>query len=81
MLPFHITVTILFSRTSVSSQTTKKVFLINKKALHMIDDIFWYTGFKNAEAGSKVYVMNFVIIMIILIILIILTASSGVGHS
>ena len=70
----------LFSRTSLSSEETQKVFLLNKEAVHMIDDFFWNMGFRNAEAAAKVYARIVVIVQRILIVVIIPTGTTGLGH-
>ena len=37
---------------------TKKVNLFNKGLVHMMDDIFWLMGLKNAESAAKVTFFN-----------------------
>ena len=82
VLPFHVTHTKLSSHTSeLSSQRTKTVFMLNKGFVHMVDDIFWNMGFKNAEAAEKVVMSSLLLFVFILIILIIFTASMCLGHS
>ncbi len=54
-------------RYSAKGTVVKKISLINKSLIHLIDDIFWNLGFKNETQAEKVIV----IICIILIIYII----------
>jgi hypothetical protein len=39
---------------SVKGAAVKKIFLLNKKIVHLIDDIFWNMGFKTETQAEKV---------------------------
>ena len=54
----------------------KKIFMLNKNIVHLIDDIFWHMGFKTETQAEKVIlIIHFLafetIITLILIIRII----------
>ena len=52
---FHLTLAVLFRRTSQTSQTTKSFHFINPTIVHLIDDIFWTMGFKSSDCADKVW--------------------------
>ncbi len=39
---------------SVKGTVVKKIFRLNKKIVHLIDDIFWHMGFKTETQAEKV---------------------------
>ncbi len=64
-------------RYSAKGTVVKKISLINKSLIHLIDDIFWDLGFKNETQAEKVIVIIRIILItyIIRIICIILIIS------
>ena len=42
------------TETNASEQRTVKMFLFNKKLIHLIDDIFWHMGFHNSAKQELV---------------------------
>ena len=48
----------------------KKMYLVNKNIVHLIDDIFWNLGFKTETQAEKVTTEIMIIICIMHIILI-----------
>ena len=77
----HVNHTKCFSCTSESSsQRTRRIFILNTSLLHLMDDIFWNMGFKNAEAADKVVMSSLLLFLFILIILIICTGSNFLGR-
>ena len=57
-------------RHSAKGTFVKKIPLINKNLIHLIDDIFWNLGFKNAEKAEKVIAIIRIILIIDVIFLI-----------
>ncbi len=57
-------------RHSANGTFVKKIPLINKNLIHLIDDIFWNLGFKTAEKAEKVIVIIRIIPIIHIILLI-----------
>ncbi len=64
-------------RYSTKGTVVKKIPLINKSLIHLIDDIFWNLGFKNDTQAEKVIVITriMLIISVIFIIRIVLIIS------
>jgi hypothetical protein len=44
----------------------KKMYLMNKNIVHLIDDIFWKTGFKTETEAGKVIIRIITIILLVL---------------
>ncbi len=63
MVGMSLTSCLFRRRYSAKGTVVKKISLINKSLIHLIDDIFWNSGFKNETQTEKVIV----IIRIILI--------------
>jgi hypothetical protein len=64
------------SSCSVKGTVVKKIFILNKKIVHWIDDIFWHMGFKTETQAEKViliirFIAFITIITLITLILII----------
>ena len=60
-----------------TGKINKKIFMVNKNIVHLIDDVFWNMGFKTESQADKVYSLHslyslFLIIHIMFIIYIIL---------
>jgi hypothetical protein len=45
---------ILYGRQSAKGEFMKKMYLVNKSIVHLIDDIFWNLGFKTDNQAEKV---------------------------
>ncbi len=62
---------------SAKGTVVKKISLIDKSLIHLIDDIFWNVGFKNETQAEKVIVIILIILIayIIRILCIILIIS------
>ena len=61
---------------SVKGTVVKKIFILNKNIVHLIDDIFWNMGFKTETQAEKViliirFIAFITIITLITLILII----------
>ena len=57
-------------RYSAKGTVVKKISLINKSLIHLIDDIFWNLGFKNETQAEKVIVIIRIIPIIYIISII-----------
>ena len=61
---------ILYGSQSAKGGFMKKMYLVNKNIVHLIDDIFWNLGFKTDTQAEKVTTEIMIIICIMHIILI-----------
>ncbi len=58
------------SRYSVKGTVAKQIFILNKNIVHLIDDMFWYMGFKTESQAEKVILIIHFILIITLITII-----------
>jgi hypothetical protein len=70
MVAMSFTCCLFRRRLSAKGTFVKKIPLINKNLIHLIDDIFWNLGFKNAEKAEKVIAIIRIILIIDVIFLI-----------
>jgi len=54
------------TETNASEQRTVKMFLFNKKLIHLIDDIFWHMGFPNSVKQEAVVPIESLLIICII---------------
>ena len=60
----------------------KKVFVLNKNIVHLIDDIFWNMGFKTETQAEKVIpIISIIIIVSIMCIILIMLIIVGTSRS
>jgi hypothetical protein len=51
---------------SVKGTVVKQIFILNKNIVHLINDMFWYMGFKTESQAEKVILLiHFIIIITI----------------
>ncbi len=55
---------------SYSGTVVNKIFILNKNIVHLIDDMFWYMGFKTESQAEKVILIIRFILFITIITLI-----------
>ncbi len=49
---------------SVKGTVVKQIFILNKNIVHLINNMFWYMGFKTESQAKKVILMiNFILII------------------
>jgi hypothetical protein len=67
MCPFSTHSNPYCSSYSVKGTVVKKIFILNKNIVHLIDDMFWYMGFKTESQAEKVIVIIRFILFITII--------------
>ena len=60
------------SRYSVKGTVAKQIFMLNKNIVHLIDNMFWYMGFKTESQAEKVILIIHFIALITIITLILI---------
>ncbi len=85
MVGMSLTFCLFRCRNSAKGTFVKKIPLINKNLIHLINDIFWNLGFKTAEKAEKVIVIIRIIPMIYVTslkrIILIISIMSQVSNS
>jgi hypothetical protein len=66
---------VLYGSHSAKGGFMKKMYLVNKNIVHLVDDIFWNMGFKTETQAEKV-IPEIIIILCIMFIIVIMTIYS-----
>jgi hypothetical protein len=77
-------------RYSAKGTVVKKISLINKSLIHLIDDVFWNLGFKNEIQAEKViviiriilitYMMHIICFILIIFIMSLVRVELGIAN-
>jgi hypothetical protein len=47
------------------TKSFKQVYLFNEKLVHLVDDIYWFKGFKSAEHAEKMLSKLIVVVLVL----------------